>query len=113
MRVFCPSKAKEPYRKVISELAQRAKVEMMFVRKLPKLDKPVVLDERGSPLTGKMLEEFVESRRDFVVGGPDGIDLPGHKVSLGPYTLNHQIALIVLLDLIFRVRFPRHPYNKH
>jgi 23S rRNA pseudoU1915 N3-methylase RlmH len=113
MRIFCPSRAKEPYRKAIGELSRRAKVDVVFARKLPELEDPVVFDEKGEPLTMELLKGFVESRRDFVVGGPDGTDLPGHRVSLGPYTMNHQIALIVLLDLLFRVRFPRHPYNKH
>ena len=113
MRLFCPSKAKEPYRKVIEELSQRARVETRFVKKLPGLKDPVVLDECGEPLTQKLLNELIESRKDFVVGGPDGIKVPGRQVSLGPYTLNHQIAIIVLLDLIFRAKFPKHPYNKH
>ena len=111
MRVFCPSKAKEPYRKVIEELSRRARVEVIFSKRLP--DDGVILDRRGEPLTMELLEKLVESGKDLIVGGPDGTNAKGRRISLGDYTLNHQIAIIVLLDLLFRVRFPRHPYNRH
>lgn len=113
MRVFCPSKAKEPYRDAIRELSTRARVDVVFTRKMPKLSNSIVLDERGEQVTLEMIKKFLAADVNFVVGGPDGIDYPGRQVSLGRYTLNHQIAIIVLLDLIFRVKFPKHPYNKH
>ncbi|TRO61978.1 hypothetical protein E2P64_00390 [Candidatus Bathyarchaeota archaeon] len=111
MRLFCPSKAKEPYREIIRELSRRTRVDVIFTKKIP--DDAVVLDQLGEPLTQELLDELVKVDTDFVVGGPDGIDHPGRKVSLGRYTLNHQLAIIVLLDLLFRTRFPKHPYNKH
>ena len=113
VKIICPSKAKEPYARVISELATRAKVQMEFTKNIENLQNPIVLDERGELLTPKKIETLLSTDSVFVVGGPDGIDLPGKKYSLGPYTLNHQIAIIVLLDLIFRARNPNHPYNKH
>ena len=46
------------------------------------------------------------SRRDlcFVVGGAYGVDLPDadHRLSLGPMTLPHQLARVVLLEQLFR-----------
>ena len=40
----------------------------------------------------------------FVVGGPFGLELDGadHRLSLGPMTLPHQLARVVLLEQLFR-----------
>ena len=111
MRILCPSKAKSPYTEVISELSKRARVEVEFVKKV-EVRNPVILDETGESLTVEKLASFPENTV-FVIGGPDGIELEGPKYSLGPYTLNHQIAIIVLLELLFRAKNPSHPYNKH
>lgn len=53
------------------------------------------------------LEQRRQSRRDlcFVVGGAFGLDdLPGaeHRLSLGPMTLPHQLARVVLLEQLYR-----------
>jgi len=53
---------------------------------------------------------FVEARRAsgrdlaFVIGGAFGLDLPeaDHRLSLGPMTLPHQLARVVLLEALFR-----------
>jgi 23S rRNA (pseudouridine1915-N3)-methyltransferase len=53
---------------------------------------------------------FVEQRRasgrdlTFVIGGAHGIELaePDHRLSLGPMTLPHQLARVVLLEQLFR-----------
>ena len=113
VRIVCPSKAKEPYAQVINELVLRSGVQMDFTKNVENLENPIILDERGELLTPKKLTELLSEDVIFVVGGPDGIELSGQKYSLGPYTLNHQIAIIVLLDLIFRIKNPDHPYNKH
>lgn len=115
-RIVCPSKAKKPYAEVIRELSLRAGVPVDFVKKLEGLENPILLDERGEPLTPEKLGELLAAGPVFVVGGPDGFPEPappGPKYSLCPCTLNHQIAIIVLLDLIFRAKNPNHPYNQH
>jgi 23S rRNA (pseudouridine1915-N3)-methyltransferase len=53
---------------------------------------------------------FLEARRQsgtdlcFVVGGPFGLELEGvdHRLSLGPLTLPHQLARVVLLEQLYR-----------
>jgi 23S rRNA (pseudouridine1915-N3)-methyltransferase len=53
---------------------------------------------------------FVEARRAsgrdlvFVIGGAFGLELPAadHRLSLGPLTLPHQLARVVLLEALFR-----------
>jgi len=53
---------------------------------------------------------FIEARRDsgadlaFVIGGAHGLELAGaqHRLSLGPMTLPHQLARVVLLEALFR-----------
>lgn len=116
VRIICPSKAKEPYATVITELSTRSNTEVVFTKDLTFSGASIILDEMGVPLSSQELENLLSQNVDFVVGGPDGFGktkLSGKKYSLGQYTLNHQIAIIVLLDLIFRVRFPNHPYNSH
>jgi len=54
--------------------------------------------------------EFIEARRasgrdlTFVIGGADGIEVegPDHRLSLGPMTLPHQLARVVLLEQLYR-----------
>ena len=64
----------------------------------------------GEPLDSDGFARFVEARRAsgrdlaFVVGGAFGIELPhaDHRLSLGPMTLPHQLARVVLLEALFR-----------
>ena len=65
------------------------------------------------------LEERRRSGRDlcFVIGGPFGMsaDLDGvdHRLSLGPMTLPHQLARVVLLEQLYRGHkiLAREPYH--
>jgi 23S rRNA (pseudouridine1915-N3)-methyltransferase len=53
---------------------------------------------------------FIEERRTsgldlaFVIGGAHGLELeqPSHRLSLGAFTLPHQLARVVLLEQIYR-----------
>lgn len=73
----------------------------------------VALEAGGREMTSERWAEwFSERRREgrrltFLIGGPEG--LPGevsgrvdHRLSLGPQTMAHQLARIVLLEQIFR-----------
>jgi 23S rRNA pseudoU1915 N3-methylase RlmH len=112
VKILCPSKAKEPYKSVIDELAKRARVNVELVRKIPD-GEYAVLDEKGEELTVEKLRKILKPNSVFLVGGPDGVNAPGLRYSLGKFTMNHQIAIIVLLELIFRAKNPTHPYNLH
>ena len=62
------------------------------------------------------LEERRQAGRDlcFVIGGPKGLDLEADlRLSLGPMTLPHQLARVVLLEQIYRAHkiLAREPYH--
>jgi 23S rRNA (pseudouridine1915-N3)-methyltransferase len=63
-------------------------------------------DELDSIAFSRFLEERRRSGRDlcFVVGGPFGLELEAveHRISLGPLTLPHQLARVVLLEQLYR-----------
>ena len=54
----------------------------------------------------RFLEERRQAGRDvcFVIGGPFGLELEDvdHRFSLGPLTLPHQLARVVLLEQLYR-----------
>ena len=54
----------------------------------------------------RFIEERRQSGRDlaFVIGGPYGLELDDveHRFSLGPLTLPHQLARVVLLEQLYR-----------
>jgi len=64
----------------------------------------------GEQLDSLAFAAFIEARRAsardlaFVIGGAHGLELPAaeHRLSLGPMTLPHQLARVVLLEALFR-----------
>lgn len=71
------------------------------------------LEAGGRDMTSERWADWLDDRRHdgkrltFLVGGPEG--LPGevsgmadHRLSLGPQTMAHQLARIVLLEQLFR-----------
>jgi len=98
-------------------LRRQARVEIVEVRedealerRIPERAYVVLLDAGGRELSSEAFAAFLEQRRQagldvvFVLGGPFGTDLEGHdtKLSLGPMTLPHQLARVVLLEQLFR-----------
>lgn len=70
-----------------------------------------LLDSEGVTLDSIAFSQFLEARRAsgrdlcFVIGGPfGGLQLPrtDHRLSLGPMTLPHQLARVVLLEQLYR-----------
>ena len=70
-----------------------------------------LLDDEGERFTSQAFAAWLEQRRRsgrdlcFVVGGAFGLaELPAaeHRLSLGPMTLPHQLARVVLLEQLYR-----------
>jgi len=98
-------------------LRRQARVEIVEVRedealerRIPERAVVVLLDEGGKQLSSDAFAAFLEERRQggrdvcFVIGGPYGTALERHDhlLSLGPMTLPHQLARVVLLEQLFR-----------
>lgn len=86
----------------------------------------VVLDGRGRPMSSPAFAALLATTRDggaqtlsFLIGGPDGHGETARAaakltLSLGPMTLPHGIARIVLAEQIFRAAtiLSGHPYHR-
>jgi 23S rRNA (pseudouridine1915-N3)-methyltransferase len=102
------------YERLMSRHARLELVEVRqdgeVARRVPDRAVVVLLDREGEARDSLGLSAFLErsrgSGRDlcFVVGGPHGLDLDGvdHRLSLGPLTLPHQLARVVLLEQLYR-----------
>ena len=114
-------KAKPPYADDVQHyqrlLARQARVEVIEVaddeavaRRVPPRAYVSLLDDRGSAYDSEAFARWLETRRQagqdvcFVVGGAFGTTLKrcDHRLSLGPMTLPHQLARVVLLEQLFR-----------
>ncbi|MBA3263976.1 MAG: 23S rRNA (pseudouridine(1915)-N(3))-methyltransferase RlmH [Thermoleophilaceae bacterium] len=114
----------EHYRKM---LAGHAKVELIEVRedelvppRIPERAFSVLLAGDGESFDSERFAEWLEQRRRggrnlcFVIGGPKGLELQADmRLSLGPMTLPHQLARVVLLEQIYRAHkiLAREPYH--
>jgi 23S rRNA (pseudouridine1915-N3)-methyltransferase len=98
-------------------LARHGRLELVEVReqervdgRIPKDAYVVLLSSDGTQFDSMEFSRFVDERRleardvCFVIGGPRGISLEecDLKLSLGPLTLPHQLARVVLLEQLFR-----------
>ena len=98
-------------------LTRYARIEPIEVRdeeqipgRIPERAFVSLLDRGGEQLDSLQFSRFLEDRRQagrdvcFVVGGPLGLELdaPDHRFSLGPLTLPHQLARVVLLEQLYR-----------
>jgi 23S rRNA (pseudouridine1915-N3)-methyltransferase len=114
----------EHYRKM---LAGHAKLDLIEVRgdeqvaaRVPNRAFRVLLSSEGETFTSERFAEWLEQRRQasqdlsFVIGGPKGLDLQADmRLSLGPMTLPHQLARVVLLEQLYRAHkiLAREPYH--
>jgi 23S rRNA (pseudouridine1915-N3)-methyltransferase len=98
-------------------LSGHTRLELIEVREDERVERRIpdrafvsLLDVGGKALDSVALSRFLEDRRMsgrdlcFVVGGAFGLDLPtaDHRLSLGPMTLPHQLARVVLLEQLVR-----------
>jgi 23S rRNA (pseudouridine1915-N3)-methyltransferase len=98
-------------------LARHARVSLVEVREDDRLERRIpdrayvsLLDGGGARYSSEAFARWLEERRRagrdvcFVIGGPFGtaLDRCDHRLSLGPMTLPHQLARVVLLEQLFR-----------
>ena len=98
-------------------LARHTRLELVELRedhhvdgRIPERAFVCLLASDGQQLDSVRFSEFLEERRQsgqdlcFVVGGPRGLDLEqcDLRLSLGPMTLPHQLARVVLLEQLYR-----------
>jgi 23S rRNA (pseudouridine1915-N3)-methyltransferase len=98
-------------------LARHARLELIEVPENERVAKRVperafvsLLHREGQAFDSIAFSRFLEDRRMsgrdlcFVIGGPVGLELEGvdHRFSLGPMTLPHQLARVVLLEQLLR-----------
>jgi 23S rRNA (pseudouridine1915-N3)-methyltransferase len=114
----------EHYRKL---LAGHVRMELIEVRedakvppRLPERAFSVLLASDGRPFNSFEFSDWLEERRQagrdlcFVIGGPRGLELEADmRLSLGPMTLPHQLARVVLLEQLYRAHkiLAREPYH--
>jgi 23S rRNA (pseudouridine1915-N3)-methyltransferase len=117
-------KVKEPfaeadahYRKLLSR-GQPVEVievrdELNIAGRVPSRSHVVALDHGGRALDSHAWSRWLGERRIdaidlcFVIGGPRGlpsevVGLADERISLGPQTMAHQLARVVLLEQLFR-----------
>lgn len=108
-------------------LARHARLELVEVREGDQVTRRVpdrafvsLLHREGEALDSLAFARFLEERRMagldlcFVLGGPAGLELDGvHRFSLGPLTLPHQLARVVLLEQLLRAHkiLANEPYH--
>ena len=119
--VLAVGKVKAPYADDVAHyerlLVRQARVDVIEVaddeavaRRIPDRAFVSLLDDRGTAYDSEAFAQWLEGRRQagqdvcFVVGGPYGTELDhcDHRLSLGPMTLPHQLARVVLLEQLFR-----------
>jgi 23S rRNA (pseudouridine1915-N3)-methyltransferase len=98
-------------------LTRQARVEMIEVRdeaqvagRIPERAFVSLLHREGEQFDSLSFSRFLEARRQagrdvcFVIGGALGLELDDvdHRFSLGPLTLPHQLARVVLLEQLYR-----------
>lgn len=84
--------------------------EEQVPRRIPERAFLCLLDSGGKTFDSVGFSDFLEQRRQsrqdlcFVVGGPRGLELEAAdlRLSLGPMTLPHQLARVVLLEQLYR-----------
>lgn len=86
----------------------------------------VALDERGKQLSSEAFAAWLAAERDrgareaaFLLGGPDGHGEGAHtaatlRLSLGPMTLPHGLARVILAEQLYRAItiISGHPYHR-
>jgi 23S rRNA (pseudouridine1915-N3)-methyltransferase len=113
------------YQKLLAGLARVELIEVredeQVLRRIPERAFLCLLDSGGKSFDSVAFSGFLAERRMsrqdlcFVIGGPRGLDLDecDLRLSLGPMTLPHQLARVVLLEQLYRAHkiLAREPYH--
>jgi 23S rRNA (pseudouridine1915-N3)-methyltransferase len=97
-----------------------------LLTKIPSSHRLISLDPHGEALSSEAFAGLLAKLRDggvegvaFVIGGADGLSAEvsaksAKKISLGPLTLTHGLARIVLAEQIYRAAtiLTGHPYHR-
>jgi 23S rRNA (pseudouridine1915-N3)-methyltransferase len=111
-----------------SLLIRHTRLELVEVREDERVERRigdrdfvVLLHSEGTPFDSIAFSRWLEARRQdgrdlvFVVGGPYGLQLDRAdlRLSLGPMTLPHQLARVVLLEQLYRAHkiLANEPYH--
>jgi 23S rRNA (pseudouridine1915-N3)-methyltransferase len=119
--VLAVGKVRPPYADDVAHyerlLTKQARVDVIEVaddaalaRRVPERAYVSLLDDGGRAYSSEAFARWLEERRQagrdvcFVLGGAFGTELErfDHRLSLGPMTLPHQLARVVLLEQLFR-----------
>jgi 23S rRNA (pseudouridine1915-N3)-methyltransferase len=104
----------EHYRGLLRRYAAVELVEVReddaLVRRIPDRAYVSLLADGGEQMDSMAFSRWVQARREaavdvcFVIGGAFGLELPqaDHRLSLGPLTMPHQLARVVLLEQLYR-----------
>jgi 23S rRNA (pseudouridine1915-N3)-methyltransferase len=87
--------------------------EVNIEGRIPPRSHVIALDRGGRGLGSKAWASWLSERRIdaqdlcFLIGGPEGLSphtmgLVDERISLGPQTMAHQLARVVLLEQLFR-----------
>jgi 23S rRNA (pseudouridine1915-N3)-methyltransferase len=130
--VVAVGRVKAPFADDVDHYAQllsgHTRLELVEAREDERVERRIpdrafvsLLAVEGQALDSVRLSRFLEDRRMsgrdlcFVVGGPFGLELEraDHRLSLGPLTLPHQLARVVLLEQLFRAHkiLKNEPYH--
>jgi 23S rRNA (pseudouridine1915-N3)-methyltransferase len=98
--------------------------EVNIEGRIPPRSHVIALDRGGQALSSKAWASWLSERRIdaqdlcFLIGGPEGLSphtmrLVDERISLGPQTMAHQLARVVLLEQLFRATkiMAREPYH--
>jgi 23S rRNA (pseudouridine1915-N3)-methyltransferase len=113
------------YQKLLAGHARLELIELreeeQVIRRIRRENFVSLLDREGEAYDSIAFSRFLEDRRRngrdlcFVIGGAKGLDLDDvdHRFSLGPLTLPHQLARVVLLEQLYRGHkiLAREPYH--
>ena len=104
----------EHYLKLLTRYARVDVVEVReddaLERRIPERAVVCLLDAGGRAYASEAFATWIEDRRQagrdvcFVLGGPfgTGLERADHRLSLGPMTLPHLLARVVLLEQLYR-----------